>query len=537
MENEGSIGAIGPAAEQAKPARRGLLKAAAQLGLGTFASRILGLGRDMSRAWLFGTGTAADAFSIAFRFPNMLRALFAEGALSAAFVPVFSRYLHEDDKEKLEDFLHSCATLLLITLVAVSILGVLLAPLVVPWIVQGFADVPGKIDLTIRLTQLLFPYILLIGMATLAMGVLNTYGHFAAPAMAPGLMNIAMILGVLVVAPRFGATPEQQIFGLAWAVMVGGILQGLIQLPPLLRRGIKPHFRWAFGHPGIRKVVLLMIPGVFGFAVAEINAFINMLLASRLEPGSVAALEYGQRVMQLPLGVFAVALGTAVLPTLSRQAAAKDLDALRDTYGFSLRMTWFILVPATILLIVLAHPVLMLLFSRGAFQTGNSLELTTIALIFFSLGLVAYGSVKSLVPVFYAQQNTRYPVRCAAISMVVNIVLALALMGPLRLGGLALATAIASYVNVVLLFVGIGRQLDGRNAPGLASAALRFLIAGAACGIAAVAVDTWVPVPLLPRILLAIAAGLLVDIVILLAMRSEEPRYLLEILARRGTNQ
>ncbi len=163
-----------------------------------------------------------------------------------------------------------------------------------------------------------------------------------------------------------------------------------------------------------------MIPGIFGFAVAEINAFINMLLASRLEAGSVAALEYGQRVMQLPLGVFAVALGTAILPTLSRQAAAKDFDALRDTYGFSLRMTWFILVPATVLLIVLAHPVLMLLFSRGAFLTGNSLELTTIALIFFSLGLVAYGSVKSLVPVFYAQENTRYPVRCAAISNHVN---------------------------------------------------------------------------------------------------------------------
>jgi putative peptidoglycan lipid II flippase len=276
------------------------------------------------------------------------------------------------------------------------------------------------------------------------------------------------------------------------------------------------------------------VPGIFGFAVAEINAFINMLLASRLEPGSVAALEYGQRVMQLPLGVFAVALGTAVLPTLSRQAAAKDFDALRDTYGFSLRMTWFILIPASVLLIALAHPILMLIFARGAFSTGNSLELTVIALIFFSFGLVAYGSVKSLVPVFYAQQNTRYPFICAAISMAVNIALALTLMGPLRLGGLALATAVASYVNVLLLFRGIRRYLGGRHAPGLAAAAVRFLIASIACAATAIAVDNIIDVPLLLKMILAIAAGLAVYLIVLVAMGREEPRALLDLIGRRS---
>ncbi|MBD3160955.1 MAG: murein biosynthesis integral membrane protein MurJ [Candidatus Eisenbacteria bacterium] len=513
--------------------RRGLIRSAAQLGIGTFVSRLLGLGRDMSRAWLFGTGTAADAFSVAFRFPNLLRALFAEGALSAAFVPVFTRTLHEGDRENLEDFLHSFATLLLLTLVGVSLLGVVLAPLVVPWIVAGFEEVPGKIALTIRLTQLLFPYILLIGLATLAMGVLNSFGHFAMPALAPALMNVAMILGVVVVAPRVAETPERQIYALAGAVLVGGLLQGLIQLPPLLRRGLRPRFRWAFGHPGIRKVALLMVPGIFGFAVAEINAFVNLLLASRLEPGSVAALEYGQRVMQLPLGVFAVALGTAVLPTLSRQAAAHDFDALRDTYGFSLRMTWLILIPASVLLIVLARPLLMLLFARGAFRTGDSLELTTIALVWFSVGLVAYGSVKSLVPVFYAQQDTRTPVRCAALSMGANIVLAVALMGPMRLGGLALATAAASAINVMLLFretvrrTGIGIPKD------LVGAGLRFLLAGGACGVAAYLANETIPLPLLPRVLLALAAGGLADLVVLLLLRAEEPRDLLEMLRRR----
>ena len=527
----GGDGATGGAGDGAH--RRGLLRSAAQLSLGTFASRLLGLGRDMSRAWLFGTGTAADAFSIAFRLPNLLRSLFAEGALSAAFVPIFTRILHEGDRENLEDFLHSFATLLLLALIGVSLLGVVLAPAAVPWIVAGFDEVPGKIDLTVRLTQLLFPYILLIGMATLAMGALNSLGHFAMPALSPALLNVAMILGVLVVAPRVSAAPEKQVYALAGAVLVGGLLQGLIQLPPLLRRGLRPRLRWAFGHPGIRRTLLLMVPGIFGFAVAEINAFVNMLLASRLEPGSVSALEYGQRVMQLPLGVFAVALGTAVLPALSRQAAARDLDALRDTYGFSLRMTWLILVPASALLIVLARPLLTILFSRGAFRMGDSLEMTVIALVWFSAGLVAYGSVKSLVPVFYAQQDTRTPVRCAAISMAANILLALVLMGPMRLGGLALATAAASAINVALLFREAARRTGIGIPAGLAGAGLRFLLAGAACALAAYAVDRTVAIPLLPRVLLALGIGGSVDLLAHHLLGSGEPRELIGIIRSR----
>jgi len=195
--------------------RTGLIRSAAQLGLGTFASRLLGLGRDMSRAWLFGTGPAADAFTVAFRLPNLLRALFAEGALSAAFVPVLARYIEEKDRGEFEDFLHAFATIFLLCLLAVSLLGILLAPLVVPLIVQGFESVPGKIDLTVRLTQFLFPYILLISLATLMMAVLNCLGHFSAPAFSPALLNVAMILGALFVCPRLGVTPERQIYGLA----------------------------------------------------------------------------------------------------------------------------------------------------------------------------------------------------------------------------------------------------------------------------------------------------------------------------------
>ncbi len=513
--------------------RRGLLRSAAQLGLGTFASRILGLGRDMSRAWLFGTGPAADAFTVAFRLPNLLRALFAEGALSASFVPVFARYIHEEDRGNLEDFIHSFATLLALVLVGVSIAGILAAPAVVPWIVHGFDKIPGKVDLTVRLTQILFPYILLIGLSTLAMATLNSMGHFVAPALSPALLNVSMILGVLFVCPQLGARPEQQIFGLAWAVLIGGCLQGLVQLPPLLRRGIRPRMGWAFGHPGIRRIGLLMLPGVLGIAVAELNAFVDTLLASRLEPGSVASLEYGQRVMQLPLGIFAVALGTAVLPALSRQAALGDHEAMRDTYGFSLRLTWLVLLPASVLLIVLARPILVVLFARGAFHRGDSLSMTVSALSFYSLGLCAYGSVKSLVPVFYAEQDTRYPVRCAAIAMLTNIVLNLILMVPMRLSGLALATAISSFLNVAMLFRGIKTRLGRALPPGLSGAVLRFLAAGAGCGAAAYLVERLLPGPVLPRLAIAGSAGLAAYAGILHATGAEEPRYLSSVMASR----
>lgn len=513
--------------------RTGLIRSAAQLGLGTFASRLLGLGRDMSRAWLFGTGPAADAFTVAFRLPNLLRALFAEGALSAAFVPVLARYIEEKDRGEFEDFLHAFATIFLLCLLAVSLLGILLAPLVVPLIVQGFESVPGKIDLTVRLTQFLFPYILLISLATLMMAVLNCLGHFSAPAFSPALLNVAMILGALFVCPRLGVTPERQIYGLAGAVLVGGCLQVGIQLPPLLRRKIRPRLRWAIRHPGIRQVALLMLPGVVGIAAAEINVFVDTLMASSLEAGSVAALEYGQRVMQLPLGIFAVALGTAVLPALSRQAAAGQRDALRDTFGFSLRLTWLVLVPASVLLIVLARPILTVLFERGAFRTGDSLRMTTVALSFYSVGLCAYGSVKSLVPVFYAHQNTRYPVRCSITAMFANIALILVLMGPLRLGGLALATALASFLNVVLLFRGLRKNLGLDPPAGLVAAAGRFLAASLLGGCVAYACDRWIPLPAPPRLAAAGTGGILAYIVVLTAMGAEEPRDLWTILGGR----
>ena len=320
---------------------------AGKLSLGTMASRVLGIVRDMMRAYLFGTGIAADAFTVAFRLPNMLRALFAEGALSAAFVPVLTEAMEKGDPEEWKRFVLNCASVLALTLILVSLLGILIAPGLIPLIVPGYAKVAGKIDLTVGLTRWLFPYIFFIGLATLAMATLNALRHFTAPAMSAAVLNLSMIASMVFLCPALGQAPDRQITGLAWGVLAGGALQLLIQIPPLWRHRLGVAFRMSLRDPRLRRVGALMLPGVVGMGVAEINAFVDTFLGSLLPAGSVAALEYGHRVMQLPLGVFAVALGTAVLPTLSRFAARGEEESLEGAFNLVLRLTLFILLKVT----------------------------------------------------------------------------------------------------------------------------------------------------------------------------------------------
>ncbi len=461
---------------RATPSRRGhWVLSAGKLSLGTMLSRVLGVVRDMLRAYLFGTGIAADAFTVAFRLPNMLRALFAEGALSAAFVPVLTEVMEKGEPGEWRRFALNCACLLALLLMVVSLLGVLIAPVLIPLIVPGYAEVPGKIELTVRLTQWLFPYIFFIGLATMAMGTLNALRHFTAPALSASVLNVAMIAAMIWVCPRLGELPEQQIRGLAWGVLVGGALQLAIQIPPLLRHRIAVAFRVTLRDPRLRRIGALMLPGVIGMGVAEINAFVDTFLASLLPPGSVASLEYGHRVMQLPLGVFAVALGTAVLPTLARHAARREGRELEEAFGLALRLTLFILVPVTGFFLVAHRPILQLLFERGAFAGGQSLAMTSMAFVFYTLGLCAYGSVKVIVPVFYARQNTRTPVRMAATAMVANIVLNIVLMQFLELGGLALATALSSTLNVTLLLRALRAQYGLKPGRDVGTAAWKAL--------------------------------------------------------------
>ncbi len=482
---EPAPGVTAVAAQTARP--RHWVLSAGKLSLGTILSRLLGVVRDILRAYYFGTGMAADAFTIAFRLPNMLRALFAEGALSAAFVPVLTEAMEKGAQGEWRRFVANVAALLSLALLLVSLAGVLVAPYLIPLIVPGYAEVPGKIELTVDLTRWLFPYIFLIGLATLAMGTLHALRHFTAPALSAVVMNLGMIGGMLLVSPRLGEAPERMIYGLAWGVLGGGLLQLLIQVPPLWKHRLWRSLRLALHDTRVRRMGRLMIPGVLGMGVAEINAFVDTFLASLLAAGSVSALEYGHRVMQLPLGVFAVALGTAVLPTIARLAARGQEQELAKQFSLAVRLALFLLLPVTGYFLIVHRSLLGLLFQRGAFAGGDSLELVSRAFVFYSLGLCSYGLVKVIVPVFYARQNTRTPVRTAAIAMLANIVLNIVLMRYLALGGLALATALASTLNVLLLVRALKRQygvcldsLVARSAAISASGAL--LAAGSAWG-------------------------------------------------------
>ncbi len=452
---------------------------AGKIGLGTFTSRILGLVRDMAKAYFFGTGIAADAFTVAFRVPNLLRALFAEGTLSAAFVPVFGEYLAKKDKRETWMLASVAWSILALVLVLVALLGIAVAPYVVKIMAHGYRHVPGKLELTVSLTRIMFPYIVFVGLAALSMGILNSLRHFFAPAISPVLLNVAMITAMVVFCRRMGEVPSEQVYALAGGVLAGGAAQLAIQIPFLKKKGMSFRFRPNWRHPAVRRIVALMIPGVVGLGILEINAFVDTYLGALLRPGSVAALEYGNRLMQLPLGVFGVALGTAVLPTLSIQAAKEDFVQLRDTFSFAVRFVCFIMIPASLGLIVLRYPVIRLLFERGEFTHGDSVSMTSWALMFYAVGLASYGMIKCTVPVFYSLKDTRTPVKIAVVAMLSNIVLNVILMQFLALGGLALATALSATLNVTLLMRQLRRRLGWVKGGDILRSVSRIAIAAA----------------------------------------------------------
>ncbi len=430
-------------------------RAAGAVGGATFISRILGLARDMIIANLFGTKMAADAFFIAFRIPNLLRRLLGEGALTAAVVPVFTEYLtkKKDEAWKLANILLN--TFLLVLLVTV-ILGIIFSPAVVHVISFGFHASAEKFNLTVKLTRLMFPYLLFVGMAALTMGMLNSVRVFFIPAVGPALLNISIILSALLMSPRL----EEPVFALAAGVVVGGVLQFLIQVPVLIKKGLKYKATLNFHHPGLIKIGKLMIPALAGLAVLEINIFVDTLLASLLPEGSVSYLFFGNRLVQFPQGIFAVALGVAILPTLSGQAAQNQIEDLRDTISFGIRLVLFITIPATVGLIVLREPIINLLFERGKF-THQSTIATAHALFYYAIGLCAYSGVKVIVPAFYSLKDTATPAKIAIYAMITNIILNLLLMGPLQHGGLALATSLSSLLNVILLIIILRKKIGG----------------------------------------------------------------------------
>jgi putative peptidoglycan lipid II flippase len=457
------------------PAQEGrrVARAVGTMGILTVASRILGLARDVAQAAVLGTGMAADCFTLAFIIPNILRRLFGESTVSAAFVPTYTGTLMTDDRSRSSKLGSAVLTVSGLLLAGCIIAGLLGAPLLVRLFGPGFAAVPGKLQLATGLLRLLFPYIFFVGTAALVMGILNSSRHFFAPALSPVLFNMAALLGLLAVARIW--KPDAPVWGYSAGILAGGVLQLLVQLPALRKSGFRYTPTLGRGDSGLADVAKLALPALLGLMVAEVNVMVDQVVASVLEPGSVSALAYGNRIMQFPLGVFAVALATALLPTLSRQTALGRLREARVTLGYATLGLALLMIPATLFIVVMGRPMVLAILDRGAFTT-ESVTLTTAALVYYSLGLLFYGVVKVTAPVFYALRDTRTPVRIAMVCMGFNIVFNIlfawvfsvtGLQKPLA--GVALASSLSSVLNVILLRSALRRILGpGEGAPGAA---------------------------------------------------------------------
>lgn len=460
-----------PSSQTASSEQRSVVKAAGLIGVATFSSRILGFIRDMVLARLFGATVAADAFYVAFRVPSLLRELFAEGSMSAAFIPVFTEYHQQKTKREAWELASAVFTTLLTIVTATVLVGIAVTPVIVWYLAPGFHEEPAKLNLAVALSRVMFPYLLFISLAALAMGILNSLRAFAAPAFSPLFLNIFIIGCALFVSPHL---PEP-IVGVAIGVVAGGAAQFAMQLPGLYRRGFLFGWRFEPGHPGVRRIGRLMVPSLLGLSVTQINLTVSTILASFFV-GGPTYLFYGMRLIQFPLGIFGVALATAILPTLSAQAARGAMDELRTTCGFGLRMILFILLPAMAGLILLRTPIVHLFFEHGHFTAHDTAE-TALAVLCYAVGLWAFGGVRIIVAAFYSLQDTKLPAISAAVAVAANIAFSLALMPILGAAGLALATALAAMVNGSILVAVLNRRIGGVEWGSVGRSSLRVLLA------------------------------------------------------------
>lgn len=453
-------------------------RAAGVIGLATLMSRVLGFVRDVVVAAIFGASLAADAFYVAFRIPSMLRELFAEGSMSAGFVPVFTEYLTKRSREDARRLAHAAFTMILLGLTVISLLGVLFAPWLVKVIAPGFGGDPYKTELTVFLTRLMFPYLLFIGLAALAMGMLNALRSFAAPAISPAAFNLCVIGMVLFISPLL----TEPIIGVAFGVLIGGVAQWLIQVPGLHKQTMSFRLHWEPSHEGIRRIGLLLLPVLLGLSVSQVNIFFNTLFASFLPEGSVTYLYYAMRLIHFPLGIFGIALATAILPSMAVQAVNHARTEMKETLSFGLRMVFFITFPALVGLILLRIPIVHLLFQHGEFTYQATLG-TAAAVMGYAVGLWAFGGVRIVVSAFYALQDTRTPVKMAIAAVIANILLSLVLMPVLQHTGLALAASLSSILNLGLLIGHLQKKLGLVDWPRILKSHGRVMIASLIMGI------------------------------------------------------
>ena len=534
--------------------KKGFLKSAKTVSLCTLLSRILGLARDMICASFFGTSLVWDAFVVAFKIPNLFRRLFGEGALSAAFIPVFTEYLENKGKKDAWELVHITGTLLFIILGGLVILAEITFS-----VIPTVFSLNQKWELVLSLLMVTFPYVLFICMVAFAMAVLNSLKHFLIPALAPVALNICWIMGVLLLTPVFGNTLDKKIFAVAIAILIGGMIQLAMQLPVLRKEGITFRPSLYFSHPGLRRIMALMLPIIFGLAAVQINVLMDSFIAIvfakppggsesfliagiaipyPLETGAASVLYYGDRLIQFPLGVFGIAMATAVFPFFSTYAARKDWINFTHTLNQAIRFVLFIGIPASAGLILLRRPLVELFYERNAF-TAESTYRTATVILFYSLGVWAYSASHVIVRAFYSIQDTLTPVKVSAAMIGLNLILNLTLIWFLREGGLALATAISATVQIIILFAILQRRLDITGYKHIYTSVLKTLIATFF-----MCITCWGILKIIPtgdgnlmikfiRLLIPLATTLIAFFTVSFLLKSEELKYLYASLLRK----
>lgn len=465
--------------------KKQLVKAAGLVGLMTLSSRILGMIRDVVSAKTFGTSWQWDAFVYSFMLPNFLRRLVGEGALSNAFIPVYSETLEKNGREAAFRFANSVITFLGIVLILFliateAVLNLLLNANILP---------PGP-HLTVDLLRLMFPYLWFISLFAMGMGILNCHKHFFAPSLGPVILDLVWIAGVLWLVPMAGDDPVRQLKWLAWAILFSGAVQVAAEIPPLYRMGFRFRMVWDILHPGMKKTGMLLLPSVMSFAVVQINILVDSTLAFLIGPGANSSLWYGTRIMQFPLGVFAIAMGTALLPAISTHVARNDFEKAKQTLSFALRSVFLIILPSTVGLIVLGTPIVRLLFERGEFDAVSTSR-TAFVLMCYSIGLFGYSGQKLVASGFYALQDPKTPVKIGVAALIMNVVLNLILMGPLKEGGLALATSIAGIFQFIALLAIYHRKTVGFDLRRISRSFLKISLASCLMGGACYYVFGW----------------------------------------------
>lgn len=525
--------------EQANEAksRHGIIRSAGIMSVMTAMSRIFGLIRDIMQAILMGTGTSMDAYRVGSLIPNLLRRLLGEGAMTAALIPTIAEVENSGNKERLWRFISTFFCTFSLILLIVAALGIIFSPFIVNLFLAkgGFDLVPGKVELTIALNRIIFPYIALISISAILMAVLNSLGSFGPPAFTPVLFNLALI----VCGWSFASMFISPAYGFAIGFLLGGAAQILFQLPFLKKYGVKFSFRISFTDPYVRKVFRLMVPGLFAVGITQINILITTNIQTGLQEGATSGIYYANRLTELAQGIFAISIATVILPLLSRQAERRDFAGMKSTIGYSIRMVAFITIPAAVGLIVLNRPIISILFERGRFD-NTSLALTSGPLIYFSVGLLFFSMIKILAPAYYALKQMKIPVMVSALDMSVNVTLAIILSKYMGNAGIALALTCGAAVNVtvlLLIFMFLHGGLDFSSIfRGIALIAIAAAAMGSVCWVLLqwTGLETmsngWLKISVTLGI---IAAGMLVYFVIGRILKSQELEDVWAIVRRK----